>query len=218
MYTMLKTGHVSSCPAAFERNAVCAGSCETARYTFTGILAVSAGFVEGGIGLSLSLILVGDGLHALADGAGDFVSAFVAKRAHRDKENAHALRHNGNRVIAILISLSAAWMIWEVVGRFFEPPSVSASAMIIAPLLVAGVHLVRVATLHASPFRNITRSGLLKHAMGDLFVSTLAVLVGVLALIASTWAPYLDLVGSVLITFYLLHVALSLWFGKGHMH
>jgi len=223
MFTLLTHGHVSTCPALYSgKIEICEKNCEGKRYVVTGILSLIAALAEGGFGFFKSLSLFSDGVHASADGAGDFVGAWAAKKARRCPHEEATARKRGNKAIAVLLGISAVWVIFESFERMLGAYEVDPLFMITLPFVALCIHFLRFRILHGSPFKNETLSGILMHVKGDILITLLVIVVGIISLGASVIhvnPKWFDLPFSVLLSLYLgVYLAPKIWSAKAHHH
>ena len=219
MLTLLRRGHVSTCPAlSSQETKDCKKNCEAKRYVITGSIAVITGFIEGGIGFTKSLGLIVDGIHGFFDGSGYFIGPFVSSKAQRDEKRASKIRAHGNKVIALLIFASSLWFAYEAWGRFVSGYTAYPNTMIVVASIALVTGVLRFIIIHGSPFKNETRSGMLFHAMGDIVVSGSVVLGGISAkLFPSIEAASFDLGISLLSWLYVgFYIPYKLWSGPSH--
>ncbi len=226
MLSFFKNGHAASCGAP---NTEC--SCEPWLYVLTGALAILAGAMQAMFGYWSSLALLSDALHALADGTADLFAAVVAVIVFRNRRKEHALRENGQRVISLLLAISAAWVMYEAISRAASgihevvPWILAVGGVGGACIDILRLHILRKAQETAP---NGMRSGLIAHARADMHRSIIAATVGGMLLVGefTVKAPWFELVISSLdlglstvLSMYMFYLARGIWRGEhAHVH
>ena len=224
MLAFFKNGHAASCGAPESK---C--SCAPWLYVLTGALGVCAGVVQWVVGYWSSLALLSDGIHAVADGSTDFLVAIIAVHILRNPHKEQMLEEDGSKVIAIALTVSAAWIIWEALGRAFAgthtviPWMLAVGGMGGACIDGLRLHLLRKAQ-NTAP--DGMRGGLIAHAKSDMYRSIIAATVGGALTageiaIKTAWfedtVSSLDLTLSVALSVYMFYLAKGIWRGE-HMH
>lgn len=227
MLSFFENGHGASCPAPRSFGSRC--TCEPTLYVFVGILAILAGALQTFFGIWSSLSLISDAFHALSDGAADLIAAIIAVGILRNPHKEKSLRDNGRKVIALLLAIGAAWVLYEaaertIVGGHVVVPWVLAAGGVVG----ANIDALRLSLLKkaqgAAP--NETRPGLIAHARGDLYRSIIAagiggaLVVGEHAITAQWFVStmsYTDLALSSALSVYMFFLAKKIWHGE-HAH
>jgi cobalt-zinc-cadmium efflux system protein len=158
------------------------------RLTFA--LALTAAFfvveVVGGF-MTGSLALLADAGHMLTDIASlvlALIAIWIATRPHSSKRS---YGYQRAEVLAAMVNGMALWLIvafimFEAVTRFGDPPKVDALPMIVVATIGLVVNLVSVAILHSSSHESLNMRGAFLHVVGDALGSVGAIVAGIFML------------------------------------
>jgi len=158
------------------------------RLTFA--LALTAAFfvveVVGGV-LTGSLALLADAGHMLTDIASlvlALIAIWIATRPHSSKRS---YGYQRAEVLAAMVNGMALWLIvafimFEAVTRFSDPPEVDALPMIVVATMGLLVNLVSVAILHSSSQDGLNMRAAFLHVVGDALGSVGAIMAGIFML------------------------------------
>ena len=133
--------------------------------------------------LTNSLALLSDALHNFGDVLGlalAWGAATLARRAPTDRHTygwrrATLLSPLGN---ALLLVGFAGALGWEALRRFFDPPEIPATPVIVVAAIGIAVNLGAAMLFHGGHQHDLNRRGAFLHLMGDAAVSLAAVLAG----------------------------------------
>jgi len=168
--------------------------------------------VVGGL-LTNSLALLADAAHMATDTAG-LVIALVAVRLARRPPDARRtfgyarLEALGALANGVLLLGVAAYILWEAVGRFREPPPVAATGMLVVAVAGLVVNLIAMRLLKAGSGESLNLKGAYLEVWSDM-LGSLGVLIAA-ALIKLTGWLVLDPILAVLIGLWVLPRALTL--------
>lgn len=163
--------------------------------------------VVGGL-LSNSLALLADAGHVLTDAFALGLSWFALMQSRRPADAKRTFGYHRVSILAALLNAGSllpisAFIIWEAVGRFQEPPHVEGGLMFgfAAVGLVANV-LIGL-TLHRAAGDNLNVQSAVLHVAGDALASV-GVLIGALVIAATGWTaidPLLSIGIALLVAF-----------------
>lgn len=218
------TGHAVSCPA-LRGNC----TCESNGYLLSGALALVACFIEASVGYIALLALFSDAAHGLADTLADVWGSKVARDAKNDPERAAVIRAKGGKVLAVLLLIACAFVVYEWYRRVKIEYEVSPALAAAAGFITAGIERIRLMMLERAQSRvpTSTRLDVIDHAKTDYIHTIIAVaiaLIGAGALwigIENRYVRYADLAFSAGLVAYMLFVARRMWRGRhhhGHSH
>lgn len=160
------------------------------RKRLTLALALTAAFfvveVVGGF-LTGSLALLADAGHMLTDIASlvlALIAIWIATRPHSSKRS---YGYQRAEVLAAMVNGMALWLIvafimFEAVTRFGDPPEVDALPMIVVATIGLLVNLVSAAILHSSSRDSLNMRGAFLHVVGDALGSVGAIVAGMFML------------------------------------
>lgn len=155
----------------------------------------------GGI-VSGSLALIADAAHMLTDATGVGIALLATGLALRPATPARTFGLQRAEILAalanaVLISLLAAWVLWEAVQRWDDPPEVATGLM----LAVAGggalANLVSLLLLRQGARESLNMKGAYLEVLGDLVGSCAVIAAGIV--IATTGWQRADVVASFVI-------------------
>ncbi len=160
--------------------------------------------VEGvGGWLTNSLALMADAGHMLTDVAALTLTLFAIWFASRPPTAKKTYGYYRLEILAAFVNgitlvLLSAWLIYEAVERWQNPPNIAGAQL---TLIAAGglvVNLIAAYLLHSDHKHDLNMRGAFLHVMGDLLGSVAAIVTGVLIWVWGwMWA---DAVGSILIS------------------
>lgn len=166
--------------------------------------------------IAQSQSLVADGVHSLSDLLTDGLVLFAAGHAHQEPDREHPYGHGRFETAAtlglgIFLALVATGIIWDAVGRLFEPEQLlqpGIMALYVAALsILANEFLYRYTMVVARRFRSEMLRANAWHHRSDA-MSSVVVLVGVGGTMAGL--PYLDAIGAVGVGLMIGHIAWDL--------
>ena len=162
------------------------------RVIFALVLTGTFMFVEvvGGI-LSGSLALLADAGHMLTD---TMALALAAVAFHVSKRPADAKRSFGYHRFQILAAfvnglsllVIVAWILFEAVVRFIDPPDVLGETMLVIAAIGLLVNLASFVVLHGGDRENLNIRGAALHVAGDL-LGSVAAIVAAVVIIYTGW-------------------------------
>ncbi|WP_079709070.1 cation diffusion facilitator family transporter [Paraliobacillus ryukyuensis] len=143
--------------------------------------------VIGGI-ITNSLALLSDAGHMLSDAASLGLSFFAFKYGEKAATSSKTFGYKRFEILAAFINglalmVISIYIFWEAFHRFFEPPSVSGSMMIIAIIGLIVNILVAWILMRGDTNENLNLRSALLHVMGDLLGSVGAIIAGILILV-----------------------------------
>ncbi len=178
-------------------------------------LTLTGGFmvaeVVGGV-MSNSLALLADAGHMLTDTVSLFLAWMAARLSRRPPDMLRSYGYHRMQILAAFLNgagfiLIVAWIGYEAVQRFLDPPQVN--ALIMMPIAVLGL-LVNIAAfkiLHSGDYANLNIKAAVLHVMGDLLGSVAAITAGVI-IYYTGWMP----IDPILSVFVALLILRSAWF------
>lgn len=154
-----------------------------------------------------SLALIGDAGHMMTDAAALALGAVAATLSQRPPTFRHTFGLKRAEIIgalanAVFMLLVVAWIVYEAVGRLFQPTLVQGPVVLAVALIGLVVNLLVLRILHGGE-RTLNTRGAMLHVIGDLLGSVAALLSG-LIIVFTGWMvadPLLSLLISVLILF-----------------
>ncbi len=177
--------------------------------TLTGSFMIAE--VIGGV-MSNSLALLADAGHMLTDTVSLFLAWMAARLSRRPPDMLRSYGYHRMQILAAFLNgagfiLIVAWIGYEAVQRFLDPPQVN--ALIMMPIAVLGL-LVNIAAfkiLHSGDHANLNIKAAVLHVMGDLLGSVAAITAGVI-IYYTGWMP----IDPILSVFVALLILRSAWF------
>jgi len=157
--------------------------------------------VVGGL-ITGSLALIADAGHMLSDSASVALALFAFWLADRPATPKRSFGYKRAEILAALFNGAtlvaiAVWIFIEAARRFFDPPEVLATPMIVVAAIGLLVNLVAAITLSRSSGESLNMQGALRHVLADLLGSVGAITAAVVIL--TTGWRYADPLISVLI-------------------
>ncbi len=191
------------------------------RVIFALVLTGTFMFVEvvGGI-LSGSLALLADAGHMLTD---TMALALAAAAFHISKRPADAKRSFGYHRFQILAAfvnglsllVIVAWILFEAVVRFIDPPDVLGETMLVIAAIGLLVNLASFVVLHGGDRENLNIRGAALHVAGDL-LGSVAAIVAAVVIIYTGWMA-IDPILSVAVAMLILRSAWALVRRSAHV-
>jgi cobalt-zinc-cadmium efflux system protein len=191
------------------------------RVIFALVLTGTFMFVEviGGI-LSGSLALLADAGHMLTD---TMALALAAVAFHISKRPADAKRSFGYHRFQILAAfvnglsllVIVAWILFEAVVRFIDPPDVLGETMLVIAAIGLLVNLASFVVLHGGDRENLNIRGAALHVAGDL-LGSVAAIVAAVVIIYTGWMA-IDPILSVAVAMLILRSAWALVRRSAHV-
>ncbi len=149
------------------------------------VVEVVGGFVTG------SLALLADAGHMLTDVASLMLALFAIWIATKPHSSKRSYGYQRAEVLAAMVNGMALWLIvafimYEAITRFGNPPEVDALPMVIVASIGLVVNLVGIAILHSSSEESLNMKGAFVHVVGDALGSLGAIVAG-LVMLATDW-------------------------------
>ncbi len=175
------------------------------RRSLTIVLVLTSTFmvveVIGGL-ITGSLALIADAGHMLSDSASVALALFAFWLADRPATPKRSFGYKRAEILAALFNGAtlvaiAVWIFIEAARRFFDPPEVLATPMIVVAAIGLLVNLVAAVILSRSSGESLNMQGALRHVLADLLGSVGAITAAVVIL--TTGWRYADPLISVLI-------------------
>lgn len=117
---------------------------------------------------------------------------------------------NGVTIFAI-----AAWILYEALVRFLDPPPVLGGPMLVVAVAGLAVNIVSFLVLHGGDRESLNMRGALLHVLGDMLGSAAAI-AAALVILATGWTP-IDPILSVLVAVLILSTAWKLMKEAAHV-
>ncbi len=167
------------------------------------VLVVGFAVVEviGGV-LTNSLALWADAGHMATDAAGLLLALLAIRFAQRPATPERSFGYARVEILAavanaVILSVVAAVILVEALGRIGSPPEVLAAPMLAIASVGLVINLVSIRLLHGGAQRSLNLRGAYLEVLGDLFGSV-AVLGAGVVILATGWTP-IDTIASVLV-------------------
>jgi cobalt-zinc-cadmium efflux system protein len=158
--------------------------------------------VVGGL-VSNSLALLADAGHMLTDVGALAFSLFVAWLARQPATPRRTYGYLRFEILAALLNGAtllavSAWIIWEAIGRFSNPPSIQTGTMFFVAMGGLIVNIISARLLHGSADHSLNVRGAYLHVLSDL-LGSIAAIVAALLVRYFGWA-IADPIASILMT------------------
>ena len=173
----------------------------------------------GGV-LTGSLALLADAGHMLTDAVSLVLAWYAFHLAERpatarltygfDRVKTLVAYTNGLAIFAI-----GAWIVYEAIGRLYEPAPVLAGPMLFVALAGLAVNIAAFFVLHGGDREGLNMRGAILHVVGDL-LGSVGALVAALVILATGWFP-VDPILSVVVAVILFRSAWHLVRDSGHL-
>jgi cobalt-zinc-cadmium efflux system protein len=166
------------------------------------IVELSAGFYTN------SLALLADAAHMMTDLAAMSLSLFALKIAARPATHEKTFGYLRAEILAALANgvflvLIGCYISYEAYQRFFHPPMIRSTIMLVVSVIGLGANLIAARLLAHSDMENLNLRGAFLHVVGDILGSVGAIIAGVLMVV---WRWYLaDPIVSVIVSALILY-------------
>jgi cobalt-zinc-cadmium efflux system protein len=166
------------------------------------VVELSAGFYTN------SLALLADAAHMMTDLAAMLLSLFALKIAARPATHEKTFGYLRAEILAALANgvflvLIGFYISYEAYQRFFHPPVIRSTTMLVVSAIGLGANLIAARLLAHSDMENLNLRGAFLHVMGDILGSVGAIIAGVLMVF---WRWYLaDPIVSVMVSVLILY-------------
>jgi cobalt-zinc-cadmium efflux system protein len=155
-----------------------------------------------------SLALLADAAHMMTDLAAMLLSLFALKIAARPATHEKTFGYLRAEILAALANgvflvLIGCYISYEAYQRFFHPPVIRSTPMLVVAAIGLGANLIAARLLAHSDMENLNLRGAFLHVMGDILGSVGAIIAGVLMVV---WRWYLaDPIVSVVVSALILY-------------
>ena len=141
--------------------------------------------------ISNSLALLADAVHMSSDVVALGIAAFAGRLAMRPADHGMTYGYGRARVLAaqangVALWFLSGWIVWEAVGRLFEPPEVQGWIVIAVGFVGLLVNLIILKWLHGA--HDINTRAAYWHVIGDALGSVAAIVSGIVIFFAA-WMP-----------------------------
>lgn len=167
-------------------------SVETHRLTWALALTSVYFFAEliGGL-LTNSLALLSDAGHMVSDIAALGLSLFAFRIARRPATSKQTYGYHRIEILAALVNGLALWLIVGIIlhaayNRFFDPPEVETTGMLIVAVMGLAVNIAAGFILHGSHHENLNIRGAFLHVMSDA-LGSIGAIVAALTMLLTGW-------------------------------
>ena len=145
--------------------------------------------VIGGI-ISGSLALIADAGHMLTDSASIALALFAIWMAKRPASAERTYGYNRAEILAAAVNamslwLISAWILWEAIHRFLEPPEIEGGAVLIVGGIGMLVNIIAAYMLHGGSGHSLNVEGALQHVIADIMGSAGVLLSGLILVVFS---------------------------------
>lgn len=181
-----------------------------------GAATLNSGFavVQIVVGIALgSVVVLADAAHQVVDAVGLLTALAAALLAARPKSNTMSFGWGksdalGGLVSSLMLLGSIVWIVWESIGRLFDPVDVDGGGVIAIGIIAVLVNGASVLALSSSSHASLSLRAARLHLLTDLAGSFIVILAG-LAL-AGTTATWVDPAASLLLSAIVLRATLGL--------
>jgi cobalt-zinc-cadmium efflux system protein len=148
--------------------------------------------VAGGI-WSGSLALLADAGHMLTDTMALTLAAVAFRVAARPADAKRSFGYHRFQILAAFVNgltllAIVAWILFEALQRFMDPPPVTADLMLAVAAAGLLVNVVVFTILHGGDQENLNIRGAALHVLGDL-LGSVAAIVAAIVILATGWTP-----------------------------
>lgn len=148
--------------------------------------------VAGGL-LSGSLALLADAGHMLTDTMALALAAFAFRVSERPADAKRSFGYHRFQILAAFVNgltllAIVAWILFEALQRFMDPPRVTGDLMLTVAAAGLLVNIVVFSILHRGDQENLNIRGAALHVLGDL-LGSVAAIAAAIVIIATGWMP-----------------------------
>lgn len=173
-------------------------------------LGLTGGFLVAevvGAFLTNSLALLSDAAHMGTDTVALMIALTAVRLSRRPPDAKRSFGYArmeamGAMANGLMLFAVAAYILWEAVGRFREPPQIATTGMLVIAALGLAVNLVAMRLLKAGSGESLNMKGAYLEVWSDM-LGSLAVIAGAIAIRFTGWA-WIDPVLAVLIGLWVL--------------
>ena len=138
-----------------------------------------------------SLALLSDAAHMFTDSAALAIALAAVKIGQRPADDARTFGYRRFEILAaafnaLLLFGVAGYVLWEGVGRFFEPSEVQSTGMLIVAAVGLVVNLVAMKLLSGGKDQSLNIKGAYLEVWADM-LGSIGVIVGALVIMATDW-------------------------------
>lgn len=200
----------------------------TAPSSINGAFAISVGLniafvaVEGIYGvIAKSTALIADAAHNLSDVLGLLLAWGAAWLAHRQPSKTRTYGFRKSTVLAslanaTLLLLAIGAVVWEAIGRFFEPQAVTGQTVMVVALVGVLINAGSALLFARSSKNDLNLRGAFLHLVADAAVSAAVVVAGALLIWRPSWV-WLDPAVSIAVSLVVLWSAWRLMSAALHL-
>ncbi|WP_331713488.1 cation diffusion facilitator family transporter [Noviluteimonas gilva] len=175
--------------------------------------------VAGGL-ITNSLALLSDAAHMATDVIALAVSLFAVRLSRRPADTKRTYGYARMEAIGAVINggllfVVAAYILWEAIGRFRNPPEVASGGMLVIAAFGLVVNLISMRLLKAGSGTSLNVKGAYLEVWSDM-LGSVGVLIGALIIKATGWTV-VDPIIAVLIGLWVLPRTWTLLRAAGHM-
>lgn len=191
------------------------------RLQFALILTAAFMLVEVAGGLwSGSLALLADAGHMLTDSMALALAALALRFSSRPADAKRSFGYHRFQILAAFVNgltllAIVAWILFEALQRFMDPPAVMGGLMLVVAVAGLLVNLVAFVVLHGGDQSNMNIRGAALHVFGDL-LGSIAAIAAAIVILLSGWMP-IDPILSVVVACLILHSAWRLVQSSAHI-
>ncbi len=148
--------------------------------------------VIGGL-FSGSLALLADAGHMLTDTMALLLAAVAFRVSARPADSKRSFGYHRFQILAAFVNgltllFIVAWILFEALQRFMDPPSVTGDLMLAVAAAGLLVNVVVFAILHGGDRENLNMRGAALHVLGDL-LGSVAAIVAAIVILTTGWMP-----------------------------
>ncbi|BCT93902.1 cation diffusion facilitator transporter [Lysobacter helvus] len=175
--------------------------------------------VAGGL-ITNSLALLSDAAHMATDVIALAVSLFAVRLSRKPADERRTYGYARMEAIGAMINggllfVVAAYILWEAIGRFRNPPDVASGGMLVIAAFGLVVNLISMRLLKAGSGTSLNVKGAYLEVWSDM-LGSIGVLIGALIIRATGWT-IVDPIIAVLIGLWVLPRTWTLLRAAGHM-
>jgi len=139
--------------------------------------------------ISHSLALLADAAHMLSDVAALALAMLAGRIAQRPAHAGMSYGYGRAKILAAqvnagMLCLLAVWIVWEAIGRFFNPPQVQGHLVIGVAVIGLVINLIMMKWMHGD--HDINTRAAYWHVVGDALGSVVAVISGII-IVTTGW-------------------------------
>ncbi|WP_281399800.1 cation diffusion facilitator family transporter [Sphingomonas rhizophila] len=138
-----------------------------------------------------SLALLSDAAHMFTDSAALAIALAAVKIGQRPADDARTFGYRRFEILAaafnaLLLFAVAGYVLWEGIGRFFEPAEVQSTGMLIVAAIGLVVNLIAMKLLSAGKESSLNVKGAYLEVWADM-LGSIGVIVGALVIMFTGW-------------------------------